>query len=388
VSDAETLLHANIGVEAARDPSPAARRVLARLAELWAMLFTAGARIAGADRPPAWPCDLGDEPRAPAWPFLAGVTATAWLHDSAAAHALGDRAANAVAPAVVAHVHDKAFALAAARRLRLNPDLLDPLLSAFEPRELTAPDRRERLRDRLASWPDWTGGRFLLKPRWGTSGRGRVAGQRRHLDAISDRAFSRLAHAAGAILEPALDRTADLSVQMWLDGADATIVGTTRQLVSEQGEWLGNVGHLTDQGRSVSGDPADHELVSAARAIAVELAAAGYHGPCGVDSFRFVGPDDAEILRPVVELNARWTTGLVALGLLERARSAGRTDGAAAWCFTETSPPGPWQVARCEPQIRILALAPGETGPALVLASDADLLQRVVLRALAGRGVR
>jgi len=47
--------------------------------------------------------------------------------------------------------------------------------------------------------------------------------------------------------------------------------------------------------------------------------AQGYHGPCGVDAFAFRGPD-GPLLRPAVELNARFTLGTIVTGLLRRAR--------------------------------------------------------------------
>ena len=48
--------------------------------------------------------------------------------------------------------------------------------------------------------------------------------------------------------------------------------------------------------------------------------AQGYHGPCGVDAFAFLGPDGV-VLRPAVEFNARFTMGTIVAGLLRRARA-------------------------------------------------------------------
>jgi len=48
----------------------------------------------------------------------------------------------------------------------------------------------------------------------------------------------------------------------------------------------------------------------------------GYAGPAGVDAFVFADPEapgaGAPILRPVVELNARFTAGTVTIGLVRR----------------------------------------------------------------------
>jgi hypothetical protein len=68
-----------------------------------------------------------------------------------------------------------------------------------------------------------------------------------------------------------------------------------------------------------SGAGFDDALIAAASEIARAAHAAGYYGPCGVDAFTF-RRDGEKILRPIVELNARFTTGTVAIGLLRRAR--------------------------------------------------------------------
>ncbi len=61
--------------------------------------------------------------------------------------------------------------------------------------------------------------------------------------------------------------------------------------------------------------------------MALAAQRAGYVGPCGVDAFGFRGPDGEEELRPVVELNARFTLGLVTLGHAQRSFAALRADG-------------------------------------------------------------
>ena len=125
--------------------------------------------------------------------------------------------------------------------------------------------------------------------------------------------------------------------------------------------------------------------------VAEAAAAAGYHGPCGVDAFAFRGPGGESTLRSVVELNARFTMGTVALGLLRRACAAGVLAGPAAWCFTLRSPPGPWDAARSFAGVRVLPLEDSAEPdrPALVVAASAEQLDALVARSLAGaRGRR
>jgi hypothetical protein len=99
---------------------------------------------------------------------------------------------------------------------------------------------------------------------------------------------------------------------------------------------------------------ADAELRAAALTIARAAAAAGYWGPCGVDAFAYRDPESGgESLRPVVELNARFTLGSVALGQARRALSAQPALGDAerlelAFCLDEPALallPGAEQIA-------------------------------------------
>ncbi len=53
--------------------------------------------------------------------------------------------------------------------------------------------------------------------------------------------------------------------------------------------------------------------------MSAHAAAAGSHGPCGLDAFAFRSPEDgSRSFRPLVEFNARFTAGTVALGHIAR----------------------------------------------------------------------
>jgi hypothetical protein len=187
------------------------------------------------------------------------------------------------------------------------------------------------MRAAIDTWPGFTRGAFTLKPRLGTSGRGRIDGriERRgdpDVDALSRR-LPKLAAAGGAVLEPWLDRTRDLSAQLCVT-EDGTVIllGTLEQHVTRHGRVLGHCGEIDSRGRIFSGLPDDEALREAAASIAAAAGRQGYAGPCGVDAFVFRWPEDRgsadererEILRSVVELNARFTLGTVAVGLARR----------------------------------------------------------------------
>ncbi len=253
--------------------------------------------------------------------WLEEVEAAAWLNTVEAldwAEAAGRRLFGAP-PAVVAKVHDKAFALAAAREAGLLPPPWDEV-AVLEPDELRdGAAAWAILEAALASAPESLGG-FTLKPRLGSSGRGRVAVPRAGLDrAAIGGAFPRLALRGGALLEPWVPRSADLSAQLLVEeGGSVLLLGTFEQRTSEAGIVQGHRGRVDSRGRTSSGSPHDEALREAAVAVALAAAEVGYHGPCGVDGFVWRDAAGCEAFRPVVELNARFTAGQVALADVRR----------------------------------------------------------------------
>lgn len=220
----------------------------------------------------------------------------------------------------MARANDKAFALASAREHARVPASVDPLVQVFDALDCLDADFPGRVQKQVERWPAWTRHDFTLKPRHGTAGRGRVS----RFQEIAG-AGERLARAGGAILEPWLQRTHDLSVQLYISPeAEIQLLGSTRLITSPAGVARGIAGTIGDDGLSHAQSPCDAAVRSAAIELASSAAKLGYSGPCGVDAFEFRGPAGLE-LRPIVELNARFTIGTVALGQLARAHKPART---------------------------------------------------------------
>jgi hypothetical protein len=280
---------------------------------------------------------------------------------------------------VVREVHDKAFAHRVSQEEALVPGALRGLIAVLDASELARADEAvERIQGSLNAWPAWTRGEFTLKPRLGGSARGRVAGSGGHADTPELRgALPRLARQGGALLEPWLRRRCDLSVQLHVapDG-ELTLLGALTQQVSESGVYRGHRGALDYRARVVSESEREGALVEAAVSVARAAHARGFYGPCGVDAFTFEGPEGVE-LRPVVEFNARFTTGTVLVGLLRRARThiAGQLALAAgerrAFRFALDAPPD----GAHEPALLRLPLAAHGEGlqPALWIAREAGI---------------
>lgn len=309
----------------------------------------------------------------------------------------------ASAPAdIVRRVHDKAFAANFASASGYLPKCLADLTCVYAPGELAEPGPwLAELKARLAAWPTWTGGRFTLKPRHGSSGRGRVGGRAGALDEAKLRAsLPRLAERGGAVLEPWLERTRDLSVmlqiappEMGTEGG-VRLLGTAEQILAPSGVYLGHRGEIDSRGRVFSGCDDEEPMREAAAALAGEARAAGYWGPCGVDGFAFQRPGkpaehsaSEPELRPLVEFNARFTVGIVVVGLIRRALERVKPEiglepgGRAGFLFGLEPPPGwrSWQALAeaAGPGVRHLPLDQAPNGPALLFDSDARTLRQL-----------
>lgn len=255
-------------------------------------------------------------------------------------------------PEVVLALNDKAYAQTESAALGLVPDCLRGLCRSFSAAECQAPDAiNAQLLSLVATWPAWTGFRFVVKPRLGTSGRGRLFGR---LDVtaahpvleprISEASWRRLAECGGCIVEPWLNRICDLSTQLLIHREQVVILGTTTQLVTPSGQILGNRGILDESGKLRAGPNSEFAasteaaLHAAAEQLGRAAAQRGFFGIAGVDAFVFRGPDETPVLRPVVELNARFTTGTVALGLVRRLAAAKKMPCPGAWALHLKAP--------------------------------------------------
>jgi hypothetical protein len=193
------------------------------------------------------------------------------------------------------------------------------------------------------------------------------------------------------MLEPWLKRTCDLSAQLWI-GRDRQLVllGTTELLVEGSGLYRGHRGFVDSRGRVTSGHRYDEALREAAVAVAQAAIASGYYGPCGVDAFAFEAEPGRVELRPVVEFNARFTFGTVAIGLLRRALPRIRQGlsldpgGLRAFLFRLDAPPGGWPDNTDAQGALLIPLSAEDPGadagvePGLLLAEDREALDRAL----------
>ncbi len=407
----------NVGAEEGDAARVADLPAVVATRQLFAGLFDAATTPLRDDFAPDW-ADAAASHSKPALAPLGETTGLVpWLTTQRAEQAARNAgvALEGPASAVVEHVHDKAFAVRVSDEEAFMPRDLRGAVHVFEPAGLRDhPDAfAEGVRDRVAAWPpELKAGGFTIKPRVGTSGRGRVAGDGAAPDLeVLRNAAGRLASRGGAILEPWLRREVDLSVVAWLsrpghahDAPPLTLIGALRQWVTRSGGWRGHLGEVDRRGRIYSGTGHDDAMREAAAVVANAAHAEGHFGPCGVDGFTFGLPvrDAAHRLRPIVEFNARFTMGHICAGWVRRAlpwlvAERGLEPGRRVAFLFALEPPGPdrdWRaLARASgadvltlpfstnddaPKLRPIAPEPGGTvitGPALCFHTDAGALE-------------
>jgi hypothetical protein len=193
------------------------------------------------------------------------------------------------------------------------------------------------------------------------------------------------------MLEPWLKRTCDLSAQFWIGpGRQIVLLGTTELLVEGSGLYRGHRGFVDSRGRVTSGSRFDAAMLDACVAVAEAAVAAGYQGPCGVDAFAFEKEPGRIELRPIVEFNARFTLGIIAIGLLRRALPRIRQElsldpgGLRAFLFRLDAPPGGWPDNTDAQGALLIPLsaedpdAGARAKPGLLLADDREALDRAL----------
>lgn len=162
----------------------------------------------------------------------------------------------------------------------------------------------------IAAVGDWERG-WLLKANFGMSGREALRGRGTVLDdATRNWALKRLRATGGIVVEPIVERIVEAGVQIEIPQAgEPELLGITPLLVDRAGVYRG----------SRFGSPASEvELWQPAAATALSVARAiqrlGYFGPLGIDAMQYRDRAGQIRMRPLQDLNARYTMGRLALG--------------------------------------------------------------------------
>lgn len=176
------------------------------------------------------------------------------------------------------------------------------------------------------------GHRTRVKPVFGASGRGQCVLRDGEADRTSVEGLLR--RGGAVVVEPEFEVAAQLSIRLWVDGERARVLGVGRCGSTARGQFdhavLGPAdvelpAALRRWFRGEGKDPKRIARAASAVAAAVGPAAiaAEYRGPVGVDAL-VVHTADGVRLRPLVDLNPRYTMGFVADALRTRVSTRAR----------------------------------------------------------------
>jgi uncharacterized ferritin-like protein (DUF455 family) len=132
------------------------------------------------------------------------------------------------------------------------------------------------------------------------------------------------------VVEPWLERELDFSAQLEMRPDGLTLCGYTGLLNDLRGQYLGNwaapnyARRLQAAVTALFSEPPDiairiqHLYAGIFAALETELRRAGYYGPIGIDAFVYRKPNGQPCLKPIVEINPRYTMGRLTIELMKR----------------------------------------------------------------------
>ena len=159
-------------------------------------------------------------------------------------------------------------------------------------------------------WPRW-----LLKGNFSSAGRDRLAGAG-PLDERSASWVARRLERDGVVLvEPFLESIAEVGIQWEIPRPPEPpdLIGVVPLLCDERGQYRGSV-IVNDDSLLEYWRPA----VETTRRAVTHFQSLGYFGPVGIDAMRYRDAGGAIRIRPLQDINARWTMGRLALGWRDR----------------------------------------------------------------------
>jgi hypothetical protein len=219
---------------------------------------------------------------------------------------------------IVETLHDKAFLHSDSYHGYLEIQALRNVTRVLRSAPSECGTFHECLKKATDSLPSWQSGFLRMKPRLGSTGRNHLVFRPREIS-TEDLSKSINKSNSGVIIEPELDRIEDYSLQAFIrPSGKPEVIGILKQHINKTGKFLGHSG-LVENSEFVSiQNEFTEKLREEGIRILEDAAACGYRGPCGIDSFSYRGPKGRLFLRPAIEFNARFTMGIVTIGVLRR----------------------------------------------------------------------
>jgi hypothetical protein len=153
--------------------------------------------------------------------------------------------------------------------------------------------------------------RWVLKAEFSGAARERLLGRGPSLDVSTQRwAEQRLRRGQSLFLERWLDRIDEAGIQWTVPRVDPPVLeGVTPLLTDAAGRYRGSRFGIDESEAAVWSD-----AVNVGRRLALQLQQMGYFGPLGIDAMRYRDAGGQVRLRPLQDVNSRWTMGRLSLG--------------------------------------------------------------------------
>ena len=170
--------------------------------------------------------------------------------------------------------------------------------------------------DSIDDLMDWVASRhpesdgWILKAEFGMAGREAIRGAGLQLsDNQRNWALRRLADVGPIVCEPFVPSVSEAGIQWEIpETGDPVLVGIAPLLIGPGGVYRGS-----RFGLSAQEEAEWYPAVEVGRKIANQIQELGYYGPLGIDAMRYRDATGTIQLRPLQDLNARYTMGRIAL---------------------------------------------------------------------------
>lgn len=156
--------------------------------------------------------------------------------------------------------------------------------------------------------------RWVIKAEFGMSGRERCVGAGQLTFATTNWVQRHLDDSGIVFFEPWVDRLDEVGILFDLPAqGPLTLVGVAPMLISPNGHYRGSWFALPPDK-----PPWWEDAVAVATRAAEAIQGVGYVGPLGMDAMLYRQPDGTPAVRPLQDINARWTMGRLAWNWRER----------------------------------------------------------------------
>ena len=172
--------------------------------------------------------------------------------------------------------------------------------------------------------------RWVVKALFSMSARERILGRGPATAAEMNWIRRRILAQGVVFLEPWVERIEEIGMQFDVPATGSPrLMGVTPMRVDERGQYAGSMfsqdhsqdhseDHPEDQPGNSSDSQWDHHDWAAAITVGLRAAetlqAQGYFGPLGIDAMSYRDSTGARQIRPLQDINARWTMGRLSLG--------------------------------------------------------------------------